>query len=273
VTVTLNILAPAVPQPATISNSGSLQFGAIAPGELITIQGTLLGPATPAAGTSFTVNSQGTVSSTLAGVQVMFDNTPGTPTYVSATVINVIVPYEVTGRTSTNITVLYNGIQSGSIPQNVVSIAPSIYTLNGNGLGQAAAYNVSDGKINGPAGGVTTIGGQSIPTEPAAQGSYIAVYGTGGGQTSPPSVDGSVNPLAALPLQGWTPTSGTVTALVDGVPAKVTYAGAAPGDITGVDQYDIQLPTGVSGPNLPIVITVNGVATFSSGLGPWVSVQ
>jgi uncharacterized protein (TIGR03437 family) len=270
VTVTLNILAPPKPQPATIANSGSAQYGAISPGELITIQGTLLGPPTPASGTSFTVNSQGTVNSTLNGVQVLFDLTPGTPTYVSANVINVIVPWEVNGRTSTNITVVYNGSQSAPIPQSVVSLTPSIYTLNGNGLGQAAAYNVSDGKINGPVGSVTTIGGQTIPTEPAAQGSYIAVFGTGGGITVPPSLTGSVNPLAALPLN--VPLS-SVTATLGGVSAKVTYAGAAPGDVTGVNQYDIQIPTEVAGPALPIVITVNGVSTFTSGSsGPTVSV-
>jgi uncharacterized protein (TIGR03437 family) len=64
-----------------------------------------------------------------------------------------------------------------------------------------------------------------------------------------------------------------VTATLGGVSAKVTYAGAAPGDVTGVNQYDIQIPTEVAGPALPIVITVNGVSTFTSGSsGPTVSV-
>ncbi|HUA86796.1 MAG TPA: hypothetical protein VMB85_23225, partial [Bryobacteraceae bacterium] len=106
VPVTLNITAAAAPMPSTISTSAvSGGYGPIAPGELIAIQGTNLGPATPATGTSFTVNANQTVSSTLAGVQVLFDGIAGTPTYVSPTQINVVVPWEIAGRTSTNVVV------------------------------------------------------------------------------------------------------------------------------------------------------------------------
>ncbi len=267
VTVTVTTVAPPTPQPSTIANSGSGAFGGIAPGELITIKGSLLGPATPA---SFTVNSQGTVNSTLSGVQVLFDGTPGTPTYVSSNQINVIVPYEVAGRIATNVVVTYQMQSSAPIPQTVVSVAPSIYTLTADGKGQAAAYNVADGKINGPAGGVT-VGSVLIPTEPAPKGSYIAVYGTGGGQTDPASTTGSVT-STLQPLHGWTATSGTVTATIGGLPATVTFAGAAPGLITGVVQYDIQIPAGASSGSLPLVITVDGVSTPLSG-GATVAVQ
>ena len=92
VSVTVNVTAPPAPTVVTIINSATFGFGAIAPGELIAIRGTNLGPAcvAPASncvagGTQFTVNAQGTVSSTLAGVQVLFNNTPGTPTFVSPT--------------------------------------------------------------------------------------------------------------------------------------------------------------------------------------------
>ena len=207
-----------LPTLATITNSAlpNTGFGAISPGELITIKGTNLGPATPATGTSFTVNAQGTVNSTLAGVMVTFDGIAGTPTFVSATQINVIVPWEISGRGSTNVVVVYNSAQSNAIPQQVTTVKPGIFTLNATGSGQASVVNLTGaaaGTINGPAGGVA-IGGTTIPTQPAAAGSYIAVYGNGGGATNPASVTGSVTPGAAYPLFGWTAGSSVVTATI-----------------------------------------------------------
>jgi len=79
------------------SATGALGTG-ISPGELITLKGINLGPATPVGGTSFSPSAQGTVSSTLAGVQVMFGNVAGTPTYVSSTQINVVVPGKFRGK-------------------------------------------------------------------------------------------------------------------------------------------------------------------------------
>lgn len=268
--VTLNITAVPAPAPSTISTSAvSNGYGAIAPGELITIKGTNLGPAT---GTSFTVNtSNNTVSSTLAGVQVTFDDIAGTPTYVSATQINVIVPWEIAGRTSTTVVVSYNSVPSAAISEQVVSVAPGIYTQNATGSGQAAALNLSSSatsEYNGPAGG--TYSGTGTATAPAPAGSDIVLFLTGGGLTNPASVTGSINPSSAVPLANWTPGSSTVTATVGGQPATVLYAGAAPTLITGVVQINLQLPAGVSGSALPVVITIDGVMTTG---GATVAVQ
>jgi uncharacterized protein (TIGR03437 family) len=273
VNVTFTLLTAPTPLPSTITNSGSGGFGSIAPGELIAIKGTLLGPPTPAAGTTFTLNPQGGVDATLAGVQVFFDGIAGIPTYVSPTQINVIVPYEIAGRTSTNITVRYQGVQSAAIPQVVAPIAPSVYTLNATGQGQAAAVNLTGstaGTINGPPSGVAVQGGV-ITTSPADGGTFLAVFGTGGGQTNPLSVTGSVSPSnTLLPLAGWSEGSNTVTATVGGQPATVTFAGAAPTLVTGVIQINLKLPAGITGNSLPIVITINGVPTQT---GATVAVQ
>jgi uncharacterized protein (TIGR03437 family) len=254
VNVTLNISAAAVPQPSTIVNSAVANgFGAIAAGELIAIKGTNLGPASPASGTQFTVNAQGTVNSTLAGVQVTFDNIPGTPTFVSATQINVIVPWEIAGRTTTNMVVSFNNTQSAPFQLQVTSVSPGIYTQNATGIGQAAAVNLSPtaaSPYNGPLG--TNYPGTSIPLAPAAQGSFLSLFLTGGGQTSPGSVTGSINPgNQLLYLKNWTEGSSVVTATVGGLPAHVSFAGAAPTLINGVVQINLQIPTGVSGNNLP----------------------
>ncbi len=203
----------------------------------------------------------------------MFDTIAGTPTYVSATQINVVVPYEIAGRASTNITVVYQGGTSAPIPQQVVAVEPSIFTFNATGQGQAVAGNVtgpSAGTDNGPAGGVALTGG-TLATSPATAGSFFFGYLTGGGVTNPAGATGSVNSSTTLmPIANWTTTSGTVSATIGGVPANVSFAGAAPGVVTGVYQLDIQVPAGVSGSALPLAITIDGVTTPS---GPTIAVQ
>ncbi len=262
VTVTVSAVPP--PMPSTIANSAiSNGFGSVAPGELIAIKGANLGPTSPASGTVFTINAQGGVNSTLAGVQVTFDGIPGTPTYVSATQINVIVPWEIAGRTSTSMVVSFNNTPSAAVPLQVASVAPGIYTQNATGGGQAAAVNLSPtaaSVYNGPAGG--NYAGTGPPTAPAPQGTYVALFLTGGGLTNPGSVDGSVNPSATLlPLKNWTPGSSVVTATIGGQPAVVQFAGAAPTLITGVVQINLQVPVGVTGSALPVVIFIDGVET------------
>jgi len=253
--VSLTVLAQATPQPQTITNNASNLSGPIAPGELITIKGTLLGPATPPNGVLFSVNSQGGVNSTLAGVRVLFNNTPGTPIFVSANQINVIVPYEVGAFAQVNVVVEFNGAQSAAFPVRVENTSPAIYTLNSTGVGQAAAVNQNN-TFNGPPGSLTT---------PAAPNTVIAVYATGGGQSNPPSVTGSVTGFSTL-LR----IPGTVTASIGGVPATVEFIGEAPGIVTGVLQINLRVPPGVTGNALPVSFTINGV---TSPAGPTVAVQ
>jgi uncharacterized protein (TIGR03437 family) len=112
-----------------------------------------------------------------------------------------------------------------------------------------------NGTKNGPPGS---------DAEPASQGSVISVYGTGGGQTDPPSATGSVSPQAAVLL------AGSVTATIGGKPATVMFAGASPGELTGVFRVDIQTPAEVTGDALPIAITIGGV---SSAPGPTIAVR
>ncbi len=258
ISVSLTVTSSLPPQPIRIYNSASGAAGAIAPGEIITIGGNQLGPASPAGGVSFTVTSAGTVASTLAGVQVLFDGNPGTPTFVSPTQINVVVPYEIAGRVSTNITVSYNGATSTAIQELLTNYVPSLFTMSFTGTGQVAAIN-QNGTINGTGTGMA----------PAAQGSAIQLFGTGGGQTSPLSLTGTVTPVPTS-AAGLYRVQGTVTATVGGQPAIVDFAGGAPSLITGAIQFNVTIPTGVTGSNVPIVISIGGI---SSPAGTTIAVQ
>jgi uncharacterized protein (TIGR03437 family) len=261
VAVTVTVTGVPVPQPSTIANSASGAFGSISPGELITIKGTNIGPSTAA---TFSVGPGGTLNSTLSGVQVTFDGIPGTPTYVSAAQINVIVPYEIAGRATTTVVVSYQSQQSAGISQQVANQAPGIYTFSATGVGQAAVLN-QNGTYNGPASGLV-IGGQTVTTVPAPQGSVISVFMTGGGQSNPASVTGTVTPNAGTLYK----IPGTVTATINGVNALVEFAGEAPALVTGVIQVNLLVPTGITGSGLPLSITINGSTTLT---GPTVAVQ
>jgi uncharacterized protein (TIGR03437 family) len=241
VNVSLFVSASSTPQPFIIGNSASGVGVQLSPGEIITIKGSGLGPGN---GVSFTVNAQGGVNSILAGVQVFFDGIPGTPIYVSSTQINVIVPYGIAGKTQTTIVVSYGGASSTGITQPVGPTSLGIFTNNATGSGQAAALN-SNYTYN-------------TATTPALQGSYVAVYATGGGQTIPGSVDGEVSPTATVLYLA---AQSQVTATIGGKPATVLFAGAAPGYVTGVVQFNIQIPIGVSGSALPLVVSINGGTT------------
>jgi uncharacterized protein (TIGR03437 family) len=68
----------------------------------------------------------------------------------------------------------------------------------------------------------------------------VVLYGTGGGLTKPPSVDGLLTsqpyPLPVLP----------VSVSIDSLPAQVLYAGAAPGLVAGVLQINVVVPANAS---------------------------
>ncbi len=123
----------------------------------------------------------GMVDSTLSGTRVLFGGFAAPILYTSATQVNAIVPYEIAGQSQVTMQVTFQGNTSSGTPLPVATAAPGIFTTGMTGAGQAAALN-EDGSLNGP-------------SNPVAKGSYVSVYFTGGGQTNPPGVTGSVNSL------------------------------------------------------------------------------
>lgn len=219
----------------SVVNGASFQSGQIAPGELITIFGSSLGPATPA---GLQLTPDGTAVSTSAGgTQVLFDGVPVPVTYASASQVNAIVPFSLAGSAvSTQVQLQVNGVMSGAVTEFLTSASPAIFTAGG-GTGQAAALN-QDNSANSA-------------SNPAAVGTVLQVYMTGAGQTSPAGVDGLL--AGSTP---WLPLS-QVTATIGGVPATVQYAGSSFGLVAGVTQVNVQIPQGVPpGGAVPIVIQV-----------------
>jgi uncharacterized protein (TIGR03437 family) len=123
-----------------------------------------------------------------------------------------------------------------------------IYTLDGSGRGQAAAFNLD------ALGNVLSLNSAATP---ASRGGSLLLYATGVGQTSPQGVDGSIT-TAALPPPQVTPAPLLpIGVMINGQPALYMYVGTAPGLLAAVFAFVVQIPSGApTGNNVPISITV-----------------
>lgn len=216
----------------------------IAPGLIFTLKGTGLGPSV------FSLAqidpSTGLISTNVAGVQVFVNGIACALTYVSATQINAIAPYELANQVGqfARIQVFYDGVPGSVLRTTIAATAPGILSLD-DGSGQGVIVN-QDSSLNGP-------------NNPAAVGTIITIYATGEGQTNPPGIDGGIandfnhlpHPVGAVAV-----SIGTVNA------PNIAYAGTAPAEIYGLFQINVTIPPGVSpGSAVPVVVTVGGVAS------------
>lgn len=243
ITVNLALAAGTTPVINALTSAASLQpTNSVAPGEIITIFGTNLGPVTPA---NLTLTSNGTVSTNLGGVTVLFNSVAAPLTYVSATQINAIVPYEMGSVTTATVAVQFGGATSANFQVQIVPTAPAIFSLSQGGSGQGAILN-EDGKVNGTA-------------NPAAKGSIIQIYGTGEGALVPAGTTGCVTP-GTPPFAK--PLAQPITVTIGGQPASISYAGEAPTLVCGAIQINASVPNSISSGPQPIVLTI-GSATNS----------
>jgi uncharacterized protein (TIGR03437 family) len=227
---------PGLPKPTftagSITNAASFQSGSIAPGEIITIFGAHLGPTRL---TSFYATDPTHLTKSISGTRVLFNGFPAPMIYVSAGQLSAIVPYSVAGSPTVTAQVEYNQVKSDPIQAPVSATAPGLFMRNASGAG--AILN-QDGSLNTPA-------------TPAAVGSTIVLFGTGEGQTSPPGVDGLLA-TAVFPKP-----NAAVSVTIGGVDAKVEYSGAAPLEVAGVFQINVDVPGAVTpGDAVPVIVKI-----------------
>ena len=222
-----------------VANSASGLAGPVAPGEIVTLYGTGIGPATL---TLLTTLSGGFFPTTIAGTFVTFNTIPAPLIYVSANAVAAIVPYELAGAGSADIIVNVSGKQSSTTTVEVVGAAPGVFTANATGVGQAATLN-QNGTLNSAA-------------NPAKLGSTISLFVTGEGQTNPRGITGK--PAGGLPLPA--PLL-PVSVSIGGQAAIVNFAGSAP-TLVGLMQVNAQIPAQVvPGNAVPVVVSVGGSAS------------
>lgn len=243
------------------TQSGS---GGTAPGELITLTGFGIGPDI---GVVYKPDAQGNVPTQLGGVQVLFDGVPVPILYAQSRQINAIEPVGPAVNGTRQVTVIYDGQRFGPAVAQVKFGSPGIFRLQFGQSAQAVAIN-QDGTLNGP-------------TNPAARGSIVAVWGTGYGQIDPPCQSGGLNLPYAAPL------SPGISALIYKVdpnllgvqePAPVQYAGSAPSLVCGVVQINFQVPVNAAPGTfsfLPWIQLVDGNTTsqYQPPIGATIAVK
>jgi uncharacterized protein (TIGR03437 family) len=201
-------------------NESFFPLGTVAPGEIVSVFGTGLGP-------------NGTAA---------FDGLPAPVTYSGSNQLNVIVPYGINAAGPTRVTVQQGGASCGPVVLPVDTSVPGIFTYDGSGIGHAAVLN-EDGTYN-------TTG------NPAQRGHIITFYATGAGRMNPPVQDGTIASTTIAPSQQPVPQQ-AVSVTIRGTPAQVLYAGAAPAYIAGLIQVNVVVPTTINfGSNVPLVLTI-----------------
>ena len=108
-----------------IVNGASFRPGRVAPGEIVTLFGTGIGPF---AGTRLQLEPTGLVATSLGGGRVLFDGVAAPMVYASPNQVNAVVPYAVAGRTSTEVRVEFAGTTSDAITMPVEAAAPGLFT-------------------------------------------------------------------------------------------------------------------------------------------------
>ena len=223
---------------AGILNAASFEGGTVAPGLIVTIFGAALGPA---ALVEATVDPVARAFPTeLAGTRVLFDGVAAPLIYSSAKVLAAVTPFGVAGRQNTRVEVERLGVRSAAVFMPVAATAPAIFTQSAQGFGPGAILN-RDFTVNGPA-------------NPAAPGSFVVVYATGGGVVTPATADGKL-------AEGGSSTQAPVRVEVDSQPVEVLYAGGAPDLVAGVLQVNIRLPANLRPGDLPLVIRAGDAAS------------
>ncbi len=223
----------------TIVNAASGTAGFVAPGEVVTIFGTRLGPGNGVSGSA----PGGLFGSAAGGTRVLFDGVAAPILYAGSNQVNVIVPYEVGGKSTVRVQVETNGNLGAAFSVAVRDAAPGLFTSDSSGRGQAAALN-ENGTLNSP-------------SNPAAPDSIVTLFATGEGQTIPNGitgrvVSGDVNFLPR-PLQ-------RVTVQIQGIAAQILYAGAAP-QSAGLMQINVRVPGNLTpGDRVSVDLTVGTFA-------------
>jgi uncharacterized protein (TIGR03437 family) len=223
------------PPPLTVQNAASQASGAVAPGELVILSGSGLGPQ---AGVAGLLDSSGLVANIVAGTEVRFDDVPAPIFYAQYSQVTVQVPYTVSQNGTTHIEARYLGTTVNSADVAVAPSAPGLFPVVLN----------QDGTTNSSA-------------NPAAAGSTIVFSATGEGVTNGANTAGlqAVAPYANPLLP--------VVLTIGGEIASAPYAGAAPG-LAGVLQVNAVVPADLPPGQAAVLLSVG--AAGSQAIGIWI---
>jgi len=182
----------------------------------------------------------------LGGVSVNIGGFPAPLLFVSASQINVQVPWEVSGSTADIVVTTAQGAALAPFSASIGPVSPGIFTTQ-SGKGQAIAIN-PDGSLAGPTGSIP-----GLAVHPAQVGDTLIILATGLGAVTPTIADGAA---AGDTLRY---TSATPTVLIGGTAAPLAFSGLSP-QFVGVNQLNVTVPVVAAG--VPALqISIGGIVT------------
>ncbi len=223
---------------AAVVNAASLRNTPVAPGGLVSIFGSRLGPRP---GVALTLDpATRRLPLELAGVSASFDGVRAPLLYVSDSQINLQAPFELAGKSSARLVLRVPGLDPAEATVPVAPAAPGLFTLDGS---RAAALN-EDGTLN-------------RPENPASAGSVMQLFLTGQGLLGMAVETGALAPLEP-PFPA---PAAPVAVSINTIDALVRFAGLAPG-LAGLLQLNVQIPERIgASERVMVVVRVGGTAS------------
>jgi uncharacterized protein (TIGR03437 family) len=177
---------------------------------------------------------------TLGGVSVLVDGRAAGLFFVSPNQINYQAPEGMLPG-SAQVSVMRGGAVVAQGTLELASVAPSLFTANSSGQGLPAGILLRV-RANGQQS-YEPLTGSAITRQPGDR-LFLVLFGTG--SSGAENSDGnSANGFAE-----------NVQVTIGSVNAPVIFAGAAPG-FAGLEQMNIEIPTGARGSNLSVLIKVS----------------
>jgi len=203
----------------SIVNAFSHNGNTVAPGEIVSLS---LAGYDPGTFQDVGLVPQQPLDTTLGETRVLFDGQPAYMFLAEPGRIMCFVPSSVSGQTTTQVQVDFEGHLSNILNVAVRPTALGLLSADGSGSGLANARN-EDGSLNSQ-------------SNPAAPGSRITLFFTGAGITNPPLADGVIPPDDSI----------QPVAKFRGID-NIEFVGSLPGFVPGLFAIVGQVPTQTSG--------------------------
>jgi uncharacterized protein (TIGR03437 family) len=224
---TNTVIAKPGPSITGVVPAGIAQFPRdVAPGAFVTVYGSSLA--------SMVMQVAQPYPTQLGDVQVLVNGTAVPVEYASPTQINFIFAFD--GVAGVQQLTVKNSTGQQTVNVVVVPAVPTIFTSNFAANGPASAENAVTYEVIGP-------------NTPLHAGDYVALYLTG--------IDETISTPFGL--------ISTVTVGGQSCAGQYFFAGPVAGYV-GLDQVNCQIPSGVTGAAVPVIVTTNGRASNTATL-------
>ena len=223
---------------SNVLNGASRIAGPVSPGEIIVLFPSNAGPDRLAASRRA---GEGIMVTELDRTRVLFDGIAAPLVYSVKGEVSAVVPYEVDGKSVTQVEVEYQGIRSAAVTLPVVSTVPAIFILDSSGKGQAAILNET--------------GCCNSARNPATRGSVVSLYATGEGQTVPAGISGSFSVYERI--EDYPKPQAAVHVTIGGIPAEILYVAEARDSVAGQLLVNVRIPlSSPLGDAVPLTLTI-----------------